>query len=80
MTIKVRKRHRCEWCHEPIEVGQEAETDGHGIYSHPECSAACGRCPSYRDCESNGHFICWGFGANTRGKNPEEERDEEAEP
>ena len=56
MVKKTRKRHRCEWCPEWIEVGQAAmnrayvwEGEFHHGYLHPECWEALCRSDNMED-------------------------------
>jgi hypothetical protein len=46
-TVKTRKPHRCAWCYEKIEVGEDAyrykgmfEGDWQNWHMHPECIKA----------------------------------------
>lgn len=55
-----KKQHRCDWCNEPIDVGQpyvrQRSVDGRDVYTwraHPECYEAAGTLDNGdRECEA----------------------------
>lgn len=69
-VLAARKRHRCDWCWERIEVGQPYKRwrwydsgDASTVRVHPECSDAISACDP-RDMEDG-----WMPGDNPRGCN-----------